>query len=255
MIINEVPTDTTAAERAPRWSHLVPSVAAVVVDLLVMTAVTLAAAYGRMRLPFFNAVGDVDNLVAIVGVPVVLGWVAAIALTGGYASHVMGAGATEYKLVVRGTMVAAGTIGVVCYLMKFQFSRGFFFLLILFGVPALLIGRLVLRRVMHGLRRRGHLVSRVVVAGSTAQVDEVARVLNRERWLGYRVVGAVVPASADGVPGLLVEAEAEAVPVVEALGAGPPAGEQAESPAAVIRASRVGIRVLRMVGSPRFHSF
>jgi exopolysaccharide biosynthesis polyprenyl glycosylphosphotransferase len=203
MIINEVPTDTTAAERAPRWGHLVPSVAAVVVDLLVMTAVTFAAAYGRMRLPFFNAVGDVDNLVAIVGVPVVLGWVAAIALTGGYASHVMGAGATEYKLVVRGTMVAAGTIGVVCYLMKFQFSRGFFFLLILFGVPALLIGRLVLRRVMHGLRRRGHLVSRVVVAGSTAQVDEVARVLNRERWLGYQVVGAVVPAAetGDATPG------------------------------------------------------
>lgn len=203
MIINEVQTGTTAAARASRWSRLAPSAAAVVLDVLIMTVVTLAAAYGRMRLPFFNAVGDVDKLVAIVGVPIVLGWVAGIAVVGGYASHVMGAGTTEYKLVVRGALVAAGATGVLCYLMKFQFSRGFFFLLIIVSVPALLVGRLVLRRVTHALRRRGHLVSRVVVAGSTAQVDEVARVLNRERWLGYRVVGAVVPAaeSAELTPG------------------------------------------------------
>jgi exopolysaccharide biosynthesis polyprenyl glycosylphosphotransferase len=195
MIINEVHTDAAAATRAARWTHAAPSLAAVVVDLLVMIGVTALAAYGRMRLPFFSETGDVDNLVAAVGVPIVLGWVAAIALTGGYATHVMGAGSTEYKLVVRGTLVAAGATGVVCYLMKFQFSRGLFFLLILFGVPSLLLGRLVLRRCTHALRRRGHLTSRVVVAGSAAQIDEVARVLDRERWLGYQVVGAVVPAA------------------------------------------------------------
>jgi len=202
MIINEVHADTAAAARVARWSHAVPSLAAVVVDLLVMIGVTALAAYGRMRLPFFSETGDVDNLVAIVGVPIVLGWVAAIALTGGYAAHVMGAGSTEYKLVVRGTMVAAGATGVVCYLMKFQFSRGLFFLLILFGMPALLLGRFLLRRCTHALRRRGHLTSRVIVAGGRAQIDEVTRVLDRERWLGYRVVGAVVPASevADATP-------------------------------------------------------
>jgi exopolysaccharide biosynthesis polyprenyl glycosylphosphotransferase len=206
MTINEVHTDTAAAARAARWNRLAPTLAAVVVDLLVVTGVTAAAAVGRMQLPFFRAVGDVDNLVALVGVWIVLGWVAAIALAGGYAAHVMGAGTTEYKLVVRATMIAAGATGVVCYLMKFQFSRGFFFLLIIFGVPALLIGRLLLRRVMHALRRRGYLVNRVVVAGSLAQVDEIARVLNRESWLGYQVIGAVVPAaeSAEHTPGGVV---------------------------------------------------
>ena len=91
-------------------------------------------------------------------------------------------------------MVAAGVTGVLCYLAKFQFSRGFFFLLILIGIPSLLLGRLVLRRLLHAERRRGHLAHRVVVAGSGAQVDEVARVLNRESWLGYHVIGAVLPA-------------------------------------------------------------
>src|SRR6478752_2471321 len=145
MIINEVHTSATAATRAARWSHLLPTLAAVVVDLLVMTGVTAAAAYGRMRLPFFHAVGDVDKLVGVVGVPIVLGWVVAIALCGGYAAHVM---------------VAGGATGVVCYLMRFQFSRGFFFLLIIVGMPALLLGRVLLRRVIHALRRRGHLVNR-----------------------------------------------------------------------------------------------
>ena len=84
-----------------------------------------------------------------------------------------------------------GATGVVCYLAKFQFSRGFFFLLIILGMPALLLGRFVLRRVVYVLRRRGYLVHRVIVAGSAAQVDEVARVLDRERWLGYHVIGAV----------------------------------------------------------------
>ena len=107
----------------------------------------------------------------------------------------MGAGTTEYKLVVRATMVAAGATGVVCYLAKFQFSRGFFFLLIILGTPALLLGRFVLRRAVYVLRRRGLLVHRVIVAGSAAQVDDVARVLDRERWLGYHVIGAVLPAA------------------------------------------------------------
>ena len=202
MIINEVPTDTLAV-RSARWNHVAPTVAAVLVDFVVVSLVTVLAAVGRMRLPFFDGVGDVDNLVAAVGVPIVLGWVCFLALHGAYAPHVMGAGTTEYKLVVRATMVAAGATGVVCYLAKFQFSRGFFFLLLMLGVPALLLGRVLLRRVMHLLRRRGHLAHRVVVAGSAGQVDEVARVLDRERWLGYHVIGAVVPAAeaADSTPG------------------------------------------------------
>jgi exopolysaccharide biosynthesis polyprenyl glycosylphosphotransferase len=202
MIINEA-TEDTVATRTARWNRIAPTMAAVATDLVVVSLVTVLATVGRMGLPFFREVGDVDNLVAIVGVPIVIGWIVFIALHGAYSPHVMGAGTTEYKLVVRATMVAAGATGVVCYLAKFQFSRGFFFLLIILGMPALLLGRFVLRRAVYVLRRRGYLVHRVVVAGSAAQVDEVARVLARERWLGYHVIGAVLPAAetVDCTPG------------------------------------------------------
>ncbi|MBM6404321.1 sugar transferase [Phycicoccus sp. CSK15P-2] len=181
------------ADRTARWNRRVPVVGAVVVDAVVIVLVTLGAALGRMRLPFFAETGDVDNLLAIVFVPIVLGWVVSIALHGGYASHVLGAGPQEYKQVLRATLVAAGATGVVSFLAKFQFSRGFFFLLIILGIPALLVGRHLLRRTVHAMRRRGHLGHRVLLAGSVAQVEEIAAVLRRERWLGYEVVGALVP--------------------------------------------------------------
>ena len=194
MIVNDL-QPAIATARSSRLSRRAPSVAAVATDLAVLSAVTVAAAVGRMRLPFFRETADVNELAQLVGVPIVLGWILFIAAHGGYSSHTLGAGTGEYKQVVRGTMVAAGVTGVLCYLAKFQFSRGFFFLLILIGIPSLLLGRLVLRRLLHAERRRGHLAHRVVVAGSGAQVDEVARVLNRESWLGYHVIGAVVPAA------------------------------------------------------------
>jgi exopolysaccharide biosynthesis polyprenyl glycosylphosphotransferase len=194
MIVNEEPV-TGVRSRMVRRSHLLPALGAVVTDLVVMTLVVVLAAVGRARLPVFTETGDVDNLVAIVGVPIVVGWVAFIALSGGYAVHIMGSGTQEYKLVVRATLVAAGATGIVSFLAQFQFSRGFFFLLIFLGVPLLFLGRFALRRVFHRLRARGHLTQRVLVAGSGAQVDEVTRVLSRERWLGYQVVGAVLPPS------------------------------------------------------------
>ncbi|HET7761587.1 MAG TPA: sugar transferase [Phycicoccus sp.] len=207
MIIDDV-TQRAALTRTTRWHRLLPSFAAVGGDLVVMTLVILAAGLGRARLPIFNETGDVDNLVAAAAIPLAVGWVVFLAVHGAYAPHVMGAGTAEYKAVVRGTLVAAGATGIVSFLWKLEFSRGFFFLLIIVGVPALVLGRHLVRRAVHGLRRRGHLTLAVLVAGSPAQVDEITGVLERESWLGYRVLGAVVPS------GERVERTPGGVPVI-----------------------------------------
>ncbi len=41
----------------------------------------------------------------------------------------------------------------------------------------------------------------MLVAGSPSHVDEIARVLRREKWLGYQIVGAVTPAELEETPG------------------------------------------------------
>ncbi len=175
-----------------RSRRLIP-VAALAADLATLALVVSLAALGRLHLPLFAPAADVHEVVGAIAVPVVLGWVLVIALHGGYGRHVFGAGPLEYKLVVRATLVAAGATGVVSYLAKLELSRGFFFLLITIGMPALVIGRHLLRRGLHSARRRGRLGHRVLIAGSPEQVDEVAAVLRREPWLGFEVVGALLP--------------------------------------------------------------
>lgn len=133
-------------------------------------------------------------------------WIVGLTVVGSYAPTALGAGTTEYRKVLTASALTGGVIGVGCYLLRYPLSRGLFFLTFLVGVPLLLLGRHVLRRVIHRVHERGGLLHSVVLVGAPAQVDEVAGVLRRERWLGYEIVGAILPPSeelsvtAAGVP-------------------------------------------------------
>ena len=84
-----------------------------------------------------------------------LGWLVVIAAFGGYRDDVFGAGTDEYKRVFNASLVTAGLLGVGCYLAKFQLSRGFFLLAFGVGIPALLVGRWLLRQAVHRARTPG----------------------------------------------------------------------------------------------------
>lgn len=132
---------------------------------------------------------------AIAGPLMLVGWIFALATFGGYRPNIFGAGTDEYRRVLNASLFAAGLVGVGCYLAKFTLSRGFFVLAFVLGVPALVLGRYLLRRALHSARRRGNLMQRVLIAGTGSHIDEIASVLRREPWLGYRVVGALTPAT------------------------------------------------------------
>jgi exopolysaccharide biosynthesis polyprenyl glycosylphosphotransferase len=179
---------------------------ALVFDLALVTATVLLAAYGRSRLLMFDsgapglsqATGGptLAQSIALVALPLVLGWIAVIALRGGYDQGVFGAGADEYKTVVNSSLFTAGLLGIGCYLTKFPLSRGFFVFAFLIGPLLLVAGRYVLRRSLHRARRHGSLGQRTVIVGGVEHVDAVASVFARETWLGYNVLGALTPAAA-----------------------------------------------------------
>jgi len=179
--------------RIDRWAHDLPSFAAFGIDAVVIVASTTLATWGRTAGNLFDTAKDLDENIAIAGVPIVLLWLLSLIASGAYSPHVFGAGSTEYKNVMRASVYAAGLVGIACYLTRFPLSRGFFFLLFVVGIPALLLARFVARTVLHGLRRRGRLQQTVIIAGAAQQVDEIAGVLGRERWLGYSVLGALLP--------------------------------------------------------------
>ncbi|CAN5633549.1 hypothetical protein BH11ACT8_BH11ACT8_19300 [soil metagenome] len=52
-------------------------------------------------------------------------------------------------------------------------------------------------------RRLGSLLHSVLIVGNAASVDDVARVLQRETRLGYRIAGALTPECADETPGVV----------------------------------------------------
>ena len=129
----------------------------------------------------------------------VVAWLLVLVLFGTYDRDLFGAGVEEFRLVVNGSLVTAALVGVMAFLLKFPLSRGFFLLLFAFGIPLLLLGRLVSRRVLQRLRVRGHLTERVLLLGTPGYISEIDAVLRREPWLGYQVVGCLVPSDYAGL--------------------------------------------------------
>jgi exopolysaccharide biosynthesis polyprenyl glycosylphosphotransferase len=156
---------------------------------------TTLAAIGRYRLDIFRESADVSEVAQSVGPWVVLGWMLVNLAVGTYRSGHLGVGTTEYAKVLVAAAFTGGAIGIISYLTKFNLSRGFFVLLFVVGVPLLLLWRWTARRIVHRLHLRGYLVTKVLIAGSAQHVDEVAAVLDRESWLGYRIIGALLPPS------------------------------------------------------------
>ena len=195
-VLADMRTRLASAERSASLRYL--PISALVIDLGIIAGSMGLAVLGRSRweLEIFSGSDDIAYLSVIV--PLILGcWLLMIYLFGGYRADVFGAGVDEYKRVFNASVVTAGLVGVACYLARFQLSRGFFFLAFLVGVPALMIGRNWSRRALHRVRERGGLQQSVLIAGSAANIDEVAHVLSRESWLGYQVVGAVTPLEDD----------------------------------------------------------
>ena len=179
--------------------------------------IAVAGGVGVLGRPYLTPLADGSDIYEAVGVAgpiMLLGWLTSIAVLGGYREEVFGAGADEYKRVLRASLFASGFSTVVFYLAKFDLSRSFFLLTYGLGLPLLLIGRFLLRRLLYAARRRGLLTRTVLVAGTGSHIDDIARVLSRDSFLGYRVLGALTPdgdpadETASGVPVLGTASEA-----------------------------------------------
>ncbi len=182
-------------------------------DLVAIVLATVLAAVGRTSLGMFDPTADINDVAQSVGLWIVAGWMLANVVLGTYARAHVGAGTIEYARICSAAGITAGAIGIISYLTKFNLSRGFYVLLFVIGVPLLLLWRWTARRLVHRAHAHGHLLTRVLISGSASHIDEVAAVLDRESWLGYRIVGALVPPSSTAMT-----ATPRGVPVVGKTG-------------------------------------
>ncbi|HEY0889068.1 MAG TPA: sugar transferase [Nocardioides sp.] len=221
-IVSERSDRRTVVASPSRSLRYLPATA-LAVDAGLLAVAALVAVLGRKYLDFFSTSADLSANVGPAAPFIAVGWLGMLYVVDAYRPDVFGAGADEFKRVLNGSMYAAAAIGVGCYLTKTLLSRGFFVLLFVVGVPALLAGRAGLRVLLHRARRRGSLLQRVVIVGGPAHVDEIAAVLHRETQLGYEVVGALIPGgrtgqrTGSGIPVLGDASDPRAVGAVEGL--------------------------------------
>lgn len=165
-------------------------------DFGVVGAAVVVALVLRPRIDLFPAsLPEVSEVIGGAGVWIIAVWMLANAITGTYGKSRLGAGTTEYARILMAGALTASLVGIGCFLTGFDLARGFFALLFVLGIPMLLTWRAVARRMVQRARQRGHLMSRVLVSGSPAHVDEVCQALKRDRWMGYHIVGALLPSS------------------------------------------------------------
>jgi len=169
-------------------------------DAAMITLALWVAVVTRGLLPFAGQ-ADTVQIMWFAGPLIAVAWLVMLHIFGADSLRHLRAGATEYKRVVMATACMAGVVGITSFLLRYDFPRAVFVLSFTFGTAALLLVRMLRRRAMAEIHSRGALNTPLVVAGDSGHVDAIAKVLRRESWLGYHVVGAITTDRVSRTPG------------------------------------------------------
>jgi exopolysaccharide biosynthesis polyprenyl glycosylphosphotransferase len=187
------------ATKTPSW-QVKHSRALIVTDAIAVTlAVVLAHRYRFGDLFWFEPAMGLANS-PIFSVIIGLLWTSALALSHSRVPRIIGAGAEEYRQVVRASFFVFGGIGLLAILFKAQLSRSYLMIVLLTGIFLLLLFRWLSRVVISRAREHlGRCVTRLTVVGSEPAVNQLCVSLSRVPWSPYRVVGACIPGSVERV--------------------------------------------------------
>lgn len=155
------------------------------------TATVAAAFFLAMLIIRFIGTGHPGDVGYIATIPFSALWLVNLWTFGVYSLRHIRAGTTEYKRVISASVTTGGEIGVLCYLVSYEYPRMLFGTWMVLGVLTLCLSRRLRRRTTHRLHLHGEFLTPVLLAGNSRHVDEIARILRREQWLGYEVTGVV----------------------------------------------------------------
>ena len=128
----------------------------------------------------------------------------------------------EFKQVFHGVVAGTVLIFLADSILDLNIARGWVILAALCGLVVVGGERLAVRKMLHFMRRRGGDITRTIVVGSNHEARTVARTLERETWLGYRIIGFVDDLGPEGhdVPNeSLIGSTSELRELVDANGA------------------------------------
>jgi exopolysaccharide biosynthesis polyprenyl glycosylphosphotransferase len=97
----------------------------------------------------------------------------------------------EFKQVFHGIVAGIVVIFVADSLFRLELARGWALIALVSAIVFVAGERLAVRKVLHFLRRRGADATRTLIVGANHEARTIARALERETWLGYRILGFV----------------------------------------------------------------
>ena len=97
----------------------------------------------------------------------------------------------EFKQVFHGVIAGSVLIFLTDSVLRLNVSRAWALLSLALGFLVVGGERLFVRKVLHFMRRRGGDETRTIILGANHEARTVAKTLEREAWLGYRIVGYV----------------------------------------------------------------
>jgi exopolysaccharide biosynthesis polyprenyl glycosylphosphotransferase len=156
-------------------------------DALAVSSAMFVASFIRFDLLHTSPARRLDyTLITLIATPVAvfLFW-----LYGLYEPRQVLSPVTEFKQVLHAIVAGVAGIFLIDSLLNLHLARGWALLV----MAGLLIGvggeRLIVRKVLHFLRRRGGDRTRTIVLGANQEARIIARTLERETWLGYEMLG------------------------------------------------------------------
>jgi exopolysaccharide biosynthesis polyprenyl glycosylphosphotransferase len=161
----------------------------VLADAMAVSAALFLASTLRFELFSGAPAQDVNyTLITLIATPV---WIMLFWLYGLYEPRQVLTPVNEFKQVFHGVVAGTVVIFIADSIFRLNLARGW--ALLALGSSFVLVGaeRLVVRKVLHFMRRRGGDTTRTIVLGANQEARTVARTLEREGWLGYQIVGFV----------------------------------------------------------------
>jgi exopolysaccharide biosynthesis polyprenyl glycosylphosphotransferase len=166
----------------------------VVVDGMAVSAALFIASIIRFEMGLFvfderAPAESVDYMVLTLALTPI--WLVLFWLYGLYEPRQVLSPVNEFKQVFHGVIAGSVLIFLVDSILRLNVSRAWALVSMVCGLVIVGGERLLVRKVLHFMRRRGGDATRTIILGANQEARTVAQTLEREAWLGYRIVGFV----------------------------------------------------------------
>ena len=161
----------------------------VVVDGMAISAALFTASIVRFEILDRSPAEKLDyTVLTLVLTPL---WLFLFWLYGLYEPRQVLSPVNEFKQVFHGVVAGSVLIFLADSILELNLARGWALLAMAGGFIFVGGERLLVRKMLHFMRRRGGDATRTLILGANHEALTVARTLEREAWLGYRIVGYV----------------------------------------------------------------